>query len=264
MISRTSAQCLNKNLTRLALSHSIPILCGMSDFDNHDLPFELQEDPSENLQKEPKVVRTLISRRPKDQGVLIGFLLIFVCSLISLMSWQNQTLFDSLAASWNLVFEKGEVHRLISSLFLHGDLGHLLSNSYMLFVLSVFIFGTLTLSFSGALALMAFTLIGGALVNILTLYSYPPQTRLLGISGVVYLLAGFWFVNYLLIDRRRRFPSRLLRVLGVSLVILFPSTFEEEVSYLAHFHGFWLGLVMGTGFFYLFKKQIRSFEEVSY
>lgn len=236
----------------------------MNDYGPRDLPFELQEDPSESSQKELKVVRTLISRRPKEQGVLIGLLLIFICTLVSLAAWNDSNLYDSLAASWNLAFKDGEVYRLISSLFLHGDLGHLLSNAYMLFVLSVFIFGTLTLSFSGALLLAVVSLLGGVIVNVLTLYSYPPQTRLLGISGMVYLLAGFWFVNYLLIDRRRSFPSRFLRVLGVSLVILFPSTFEEEVSYLAHFHGFWLGLFMGAGFFYLFKRKIRSFEEWSY
>jgi rhomboid protease GluP len=130
----------------------------------------------------------------------------------------------------------------------------------MLFVLSLFVFGTLSISFIGSLALLALTLAGGVFVNVLTLNAYPPEVRLLGISGYVYLLAGFWFVSYLLIDRRRKILARLLRVIGVSLVILFPSTFEERISYLAHAHGFWIGVVMGAIYFYWFKTKIRSYE----
>lgn len=151
---------------------------------------------------------------------------------------------------------------LISALFLHADIGHLLSNSYMLFVLSVFAFGTLTQTLRGAFTLLLLLLMAGALVSFLTLRSYLPETRLVGISGVVYILAGFWLSNYVFIDRRRNFLARLIRVIGTALVVLFPTSFEKTTSYMAHFHGFWVGVLLGVGFFTLQRKQIRSYEEV--
>lgn len=225
------------------------------------LPRELRSDPNEK--KESKMIKTLLSQRPQFQGVLIGLGLVLVCCLMSLWSWENSSLFQDLVASRESVFQNKELYRLISSLFLHGDLGHLLSNSYMLFVLSWLIFGTLTWTASGTILLLFLFVFSGAGVSGLTLLSYSPQVRLLGISGLVYFMAGFWFINYMMIDRRRSFSSRLVRTVGVCLVILFPSTFEEEVSYGAHFHGFWVGLMVGFAFFTVLKKKIRSFEEFS-
>lgn len=208
-----------------------------------------------------KIVKTLLSRAPHIRGFIVAGSLIFICVLTSQLAWKNKALFEFLISSYDLVSAKGEVYRLVTALFLHSDLGHLLSNSYMLFFLSLFVFGTLTFSFLGTLGLLLFCLSGGVLVNWMTLRSYPPDVGLLGISGLVYFLAGFWFVNFLLIDRRRKLLARLLRVIGVSLVVLFPTTFEERVSYLAHFHGFWIGALFGAGYFLMFFKKIRSYEE---
>ncbi len=212
---------------------------------------------------ELKVVRTLISKKPKEHGFIIAGLLILISTLVSFQSWEDPSLFEALSSSGEAVFVRGQYARLITSIFLHGDLGHLLSNSYMLFFLSLFVFGTLTQKLSSAFLLLLFSLLMGAVINLLTLHSYEPHIRLVGISGMVYWLAGFWFVNYLFIDRRRKFLGRLVRVIGVSLVVLFPTTFEEQVSYLAHFHGFWVGFLSGFLFFLLFKQRIRSFEELS-
>jgi rhomboid protease GluP len=207
-----------------------------------------------------KITATLLSQKPRIQGFWIAGILIFLCALFSLPAWRNQSVMDALIASRESVFQKHEGQRLFSALFVHGDMGHLLSNAYMLFFLSIFVFGNLALSIRGAFQLLGVLLIGGALANALTLLSYKPQVGLLGISGFVYLLAGYWFVNYLLIDRRRSFGARLVRVIGVCLVILFPTTFEPQVSYLCHLHGFWLGLVFGSLGFFMFKGKIRSFE----
>ena len=209
-----------------------------------------------------RVLKTLLSQRPKKHAVFFMLLLVLPCMFLSVLSWQNPAIYEAFAVSGEALLNGKQWYRLMTSLFLHGDPGHLISNTYMLIALSIFIFGQLIESVKGGFLLMFFLLLGGGLVNYLTVGSYPPEIRLIGISGLVYLAAGFWFINYLLIDRRRTFKARFLRTAGVALIILFPTTFEATTSYLAHFHGFWLGLVMGGVFFYLNKTAIRSHEVV--
>jgi len=208
-----------------------------------------------------KIIKTMMSKKPSIEGLWYGGLILLLSSLLSLQAWQNPALFDWAASSGEAVFAQKEYYRLLTAIFLHGDLGHLLSNAYMLLVLSIFFYGTLGFNRVGTFGLVLLSFAGGLLTQVLTLMSYPPQVRLLGASGLVYFLAGFWFFSYLMIDRRRRILARSLRVVGVSLMILFPTTFEENVSYLAHFHGFWLGGVFGLSYFFLFRRQIRSYEE---
>ncbi|MAV89822.1 MAG: hypothetical protein CL676_00260 [Bdellovibrionaceae bacterium] len=211
---------------------------------------------------EVRIVKTLMSRKPNQWGILFGGTLILLSSLLSLRAWEDEALFQWAMSSRDLVFQQGQYYRLITAIFLHGDLGHLLSNSYMLLVLSIFVFGTLGISNRGSFVLLLYSFLGAVAVQAMTLMSYPAQVGLLGASGWVYLLAGFWFFNYLWIDRRRKFFNRWIRVIGVSLVILFPTTFEENVSYLAHLYGFIVGALFALGYFITMRSRVRQFEEV--
>ena len=83
-----------------------------------------------------------MSRKPNQWGILFGGTLILLSSLLSLRAWEDEALFQWAMSSRDLVFQQGQYYRLITAIFLHGDLGHLLSNSYMLLVLSIFVFGT--------------------------------------------------------------------------------------------------------------------------
>ncbi len=85
--------------------------------------------------------------------------------------------------------------------------------------------------------------------------------RLLGASGWVYLLGGFWLTLYLLIQRQYRFSRRLMRVFGIALMVFFPTSFEPTTSYRTHFIGFIVGVAMGLYFFYSNKKKILAYEE---
>ena len=43
----------------------------------------------------------------------------------------------------------------------------------------------------------------GALTNALAVWTYPPETVLLGASGLVYLLGGLWLTQYIFLERQR-------------------------------------------------------------
>lgn len=225
-----------------------------------ELPIEVQEDHALIYHYQPKIVRTLLSRKPQKKALVFIVLLFIICSVSSVLGWQKPSIIESFSASGTAVFAEHQFYRLVSALFLHSDPGHLLSNLYMLLPFTFLNIGHLVRSFRGGMVMLTSFVAGGAVTNILTLSSYPPSVKLLGISGVVYLVAGFWFANYMLIERRRPLKSRLIRALGVGLVILFPTSFEFTTSYLAHFHGFWIGLIMGGIFFYINRVKIRSYE----
>ncbi|MCB0387066.1 MAG: rhomboid family intramembrane serine protease, partial [Bdellovibrionales bacterium] len=201
--------------------------------------------PTRRKEAPNRVLRqTLLTRRPRFFDAQLVFLWLTLMVVSSWAAWSDPTLIEWGSAIGPNIVNGGELWRLVTAQFLHSDLGHLLSNGYMILILGFFVH-----SYFGWLVFPVAALIGGALVNLFTIMAYPPEARLLGASGVVYWLAGFWLVLFLLIERQRSWPQRLLRVAGVGLLILFPSEFQPKVSYLAHAWGFFLGVVFGSIYF---------------
>lgn len=54
--------------------------------------------------------------------------------------------------------------------------------------------------------------------------------------------------------------KRALASVGVSLILFFPTTYEPEVSYLAHALGFGVGIAVAFLYFKLRQDQIRKQE----
>ncbi|HEY7161555.1 MAG TPA: rhomboid family intramembrane serine protease, partial [Acidobacteriota bacterium] len=83
---------------------------------------------------------------------------------------------------------------------------------------------------------------------------------LVGASGVVYCMAGFWLTLFVLIERRYSIANRLMRSIGFFLIVFVPSTFEPTVSYRAHAIGFVLGILSAIMYFVINRKIIREAE----
>jgi rhomboid protease GluP len=215
-----------------------------------DIPLELLPHP------ETRLVQTHITLRPKSTSALVSLFMILFITLITQIYWRNSFhLADQLPAVNRLIFDNGEVWRLFSAILIHGDMGHLLANMYMLGILSYFVYG-----YFGWGLYPVTTFFGAALVNLISISTYPPDVRLLGASGWVYLLGGLWLTLYLLIQRQYRFSRRLLRVCGIALMIFFPTTFEPTTSYRTHFIGFIIGILIALIYFYFQRRQIRQSE----
>lgn len=162
---------------------------------------------------------------------------------------------ESFRGDSNAIFSEGEFLRLFSSLFLHAHLKHLISNAILFLFFSYLLFG-----YFGFWIYPVLCIFLGGLVNYFTLMIYPDGVSIIGSSGVIYLMAGFWFTCYICIERSRSISKRLLHVTGVSLILLIPSAVSPEVSYSSHVIGFGLGVAAGSVYYFKNKSDLRARE----
>jgi rhomboid protease GluP len=199
------------------------------------------ETPTSNAYQ---VIRaTWLSRSPRESALIVAGGMTLLLALVSLfyeMNWWHAR--DLMAASGESVFGRGENWRLLTTIFAHGDLGHLLSNSILFFILGFFLYGHF-----GAWLFPVSALLGGALTNFLVLPTYDPRVTLIGASGVVYWMGGAWLMLYFLLSQQKNLMHRWVRTLGVAILLFMPSeSFEQAVSYRTHFAGFAVGTLSGA------------------
>lgn len=213
---------------------------------------------SESSERPPGafVVSTLLSRKPAAGAKrAVGWTLALAVLFSALYWWGPPDWARALPASGETVFGRAEVWRLFTSMAAHADALHLLSNSVLLTLLVYFAYGAFGPSLYPGGALPA-----GALALAVTLEGYAPNIRVVGASGMVYLLAGACLTLYVLVERRLSAVKRLVRVVGFSLLILVPTSIRPEVSYRAHAVGFFFGLCLGLTWFLARRDAIRAAE----
>lgn len=155
--------------------------------------------------------------------------------------------------SGEAVFERGEWWRLVTALFTHSDIGHLLSNTPLFLI-----FGWYLYAFFGSLAFPFGALLIGVLSNLATIYVYDASIHLVGASGMLYGMIALWLVLYVHFETIFSVSKRVFRAVAVSLLLLFPTTFQESTSYLAHATGFGIGLIVGLALAQVAKVRTDS------
>ncbi len=213
-----------------------------------------------DIERERVIKATHLSRKPAPKSFLVALgsvLLLFVASVIY---WSDSFGAASLLpASGESVFFHGEYWRLVTSLLVHSDWAHFLSNAVVLGVLAFLIYG-----YYGPIAYPALTWVLGALVTGISLSTYPAESWLLGASGVVYLMAGFWLTLYLLVERRIPLKKRIARAVGFGLIVLVPTAVEPAISYRTHLIGFIVGVGAALAYFTKRKDALRAKERIEY
>jgi rhomboid protease GluP len=208
------------------------------------------------MEVEKKFKRNYLTKRKFSYGKLAAFSIIGICLVLSNFYWDKSHVLSSyLSASQSLVFEKGEYWRLFTTSFVHGDLEHFLSNSLMLFILTYFV-----TSFYGVLTSIGVSFSMGMLINFITISQYNQDTTLVGASGIVYFLWGFWLILYVCIEKQMSLIRRLVRVMGIFFILLIPTTYSPNTSYMAHYVGLIIGMVNGLIYYGLNYSKILSFE----
>lgn len=183
----------------------------------------------------------------------------FTLSLLfgSLLYWNGTWGADHwMSATRAAVYAQHEYWRAWTTLFAHADAKHLLSNTLLFFVLGSFVFG-----YFGWLAFPVLTFVAGGFTNLYVLTTMRQETELIGASGMVFWMGGFWLILYFLIDRRISFVQRGLRSIGVGLVLFMPAeAFDPGISYMSHLVGFISGIVFGLVFYLFNRGKIRRAE----
>lgn len=158
----------------------------------------------------------------------------------------------ALGAKYNPAIADGQLWRLLSSVFLHGDFMHILFNGYALFI-----WGPMTERLFGrAKMLMIFVLSG--LMGSLASYAFSPSVAV-GASGAIFGLLGA-LLTLRWHDRnmfRRLFGPQLIIILVFNLINGFTSSNIDNFGHLGGLAGGFLTAWMLN--FYTLKPQLKRF-----
>lgn len=201
--------------------------------------------------------KTWLSRRPYANAQIVTMLSLLVVALACFAQWND---FAGSAELWTAtgkqVFTDKQFWRLWSTLFVHADLGHLLANSLLFYILGFFLYG-----YFGAMVFPTWALIMGGVTNAISLYTYPEMVKLVGASGVVSWMGGAWLILYFKLNTTSTRTARALRSLGVAIMLFAPSeAFDPKISYRTHAIGFLLGVAWGLLYYNWRRSEFMSAE----
>ena len=193
----------------------------------------------EDFLPSPPKQRGPLNQRPDLRYARPAWTMLALFLIFSLLHWADPT-DRRFAASYTQVLESREWWRLVSALFTHADLAHLAANTPLFLI-----FGWLLHAYFGWLAFPTTALLIGVVSNLATIYTMSPTVSLMGASGMLYGMVALWLVLYVHFDTDYNVPIRIFRAIGVSLLLLFPTTFYASTSYTAHAMGFLSGILAG-------------------
>jgi rhomboid protease GluP len=201
---------------------------------------------------------TMLSQKPRAHSRAVAALTFGTVLSVTLLAWRDGgALLPALVATSNGVLDGGEYWRLLTAVAVHSDLTHFLANSIFLAFFPYLLFG-----YFGFWVFPVLALVSAGLANYFSLLTYPPRSGLLGASGLIYWMAGFWLCIYLLVDRSLSLGKRAMRAIVVILVVLLPERFQENVGYRIHAIGFGLGVSSAYAYFRFRRDAIRAMEVV--
>ncbi|MBI4895411.1 MAG: rhomboid family intramembrane serine protease [Candidatus Aenigmarchaeota archaeon] len=164
---------------------------------------------------------------------------VFVIQIFSLplLGLNEDKFFDQYAFSTNNLFERPWT--IITSIFVHGDITHLLSNMLVLFFFGLAL--EEELGWKKTLGIFMLAAFAGQLVSV---FYYAPSVLSLGASAGIFGLIG---VGILVSPFGHKYPIPL-GLIGIGYafynIIGFFSG-PSEISYIAHFGGLFVGLAYG-------------------
>lgn len=170
-------------------------------------------------------------------------LVIIACILVSFLLWLSNPdiIFEYLAFSGENLF-KGRAWTLITSLFLHGGILHLVGN--MLFL---YIFGNTIEEELGATKTLGAFFVGGIITFPLSLLFYDAAIPLIGASAAIFTLAAIvMLIKPLKLSIFLFLPQGLVAILyfTYNALAVYSGT-EGNVAYVAHIIGFAIGVPFG-------------------
>lgn len=181
-------------------------------------------------------------RIPRATGVLIAanIILFLLAEIIS-----GSTMDTSVLVTWGGAYvpylEKGQYWRLLTSMFMHSGIRHLLNNMLLLYVL-----GAVLEDLLGSLRFAALYLLGGLGAGAAAWQYYLSRGEMVvsvGASGAVFAVMGA--LLFIVIYHRGRVRGLSLRQMMVMLLFsLYFGFTSADVSNIAHIAGLIIGFVL--------------------
>lgn len=157
------------------------------------------------------------------------------------------------------VFVRHEYWRLVTSFLIHRDVDHWVANAFPFGILVYHLYG-----YCGAKVFPLGAMLLGIVITATSLFTYDPNVSLMGASGLVYGMAGFWLTLFLFVERNHSIENRVVRALGFALVMLIPSQIKPEISYRTHTIGFIWGAIWGLTYYLKNRAWLHSREIITH
>jgi len=179
---------------------------------------------------------------------------ILACVLISIYGWTADPAF----VQQNLVFSlknflEGRVWTLVTAIFVHANLIHLLGNMIFLYV-----FGNTLESVSNSKRMLLAFFLGGILSFLLSIPFFPSDATFVGASAAIFTLTAV-----VMLLKPLRFSWLLLMPVGLVAVLYFVYNavavyyhVQDNVAYISHIIGFSIGLPLGIAWSEQWKRNL--------
>jgi membrane associated rhomboid family serine protease len=185
-------------------------------------------------------VRRAIPRPRSAVMVLLGINVVVFLVEMALGGSTNLSVLARMGAMVPGLVAQGEYWRLVTAMFLHIGIPHLLLNS-----LGLYIFGNLIEQALGTVRFLAIYLVSGFVASVASFAFGSPVALAAGASGAIFGLLGAWLAYNL---RRRSLSLARANIQGALVLIAINVVFGLSVpgiDNLAHIGGLAAGVVAG-------------------
>ena len=177
--------------------------------------FKLTEDMNEKtIKNEKKLAKIFSKKKPTFTYALISIniVMFLICNVYNIKI--NETELFYLLANNKELIQAGEIYRLFTCIFLHGDIVHLLFNMYALYIL-----GPQVETYYGKLRFGLIYLISGLLGSLFSAVFMGSNTYSIGASGAIFGLLGSigYFTYYYRATLRGLLRSPVTSVILINL-----------------------------------------------
>jgi len=171
--------------------------------------------------------------------------------VVTLLPFIGDPVFEA-GVGVNYLISDGEWWRLLTPMFLHGGIMHLLFNMF-----SLFIFGPELEKIAGKARFLTIYLLSGMFANIATFFLQPPEYASVGASGAIFgILGAFGALVYYTKRILPQLRQIILPIIGVSIVMTF---IQPNINTTAHIAGLAVGFLIGLSYFH--PKHIGSWNK---
>ncbi|WP_058305783.1 rhomboid family intramembrane serine protease [Gracilibacillus massiliensis] len=155
----------------------------------------------------------------------------------------------SLGIGFNYGISQGEYWRLVTPIFLHAGIGHIVFNSFALVL-----FAPALEQMLGKIRFIVVYFFAGIAANILTYIVEPITYTHVGASGAIFGLFGL-YLFMVFFEKRLIDPQNAKLILIISVISLVMTFFRGNINIAGHLFGFIAGFALGP----LLLKNVEPF-----